>query len=99
MRYYEKQQVTTTFVYSSPTGAAPAMPAARTRRCCSGSPPAAASGRWLARPAAFAQLLDDYTSVLCHVGVQATARMWSEAERRAILAFSLYKHPPVQYRN
>jgi hypothetical protein len=30
----------------------------------------------------FAQLLDDYTSVLHHAGVQAAARMWSEAPRR-----------------
>jgi hypothetical protein len=29
----------------------------------------------------FAQLLDDYTSVLHHAGVQAAARMWSEAPR------------------
>ena len=27
----------------------------------------------------FAQLLDDYTSVMNHAGVQAAARMWSEA--------------------
>jgi class 3 adenylate cyclase len=27
----------------------------------------------------FAQLLDDYTSVLLHAGVEAAARMWSEA--------------------
>jgi hypothetical protein len=27
----------------------------------------------------FAQLLDDYTSVLNHAGVQAAARMWSQA--------------------
>jgi hypothetical protein len=29
----------------------------------------------------FAQLLDDYTSVLHHAGTQAAARMWSEAPR------------------
>jgi hypothetical protein len=29
----------------------------------------------------FAQLLDDYTSVLHHAGAQAAARMWSEAPR------------------
>jgi hypothetical protein len=29
----------------------------------------------------FAQLLDDYTSVLHHAGEQAAARMWSEAPR------------------
>lgn len=29
----------------------------------------------------FAQLLDDYRSVLHHAGVQAAARMWSEAPR------------------
>lgn len=30
----------------------------------------------------FAQLLDDYTSVLRHAGTQAAARMWSQAPRR-----------------
>ncbi len=30
----------------------------------------------------FVQLLDDYTSVLDHAGVQAAARMWSEAPQR-----------------
>ncbi len=29
----------------------------------------------------FAQLLDDYTSVLHHAGVQAAARMWADAPR------------------
>ena len=27
----------------------------------------------------FAQLLDDYTSILRHAGIQAAARMWSDA--------------------
>ncbi len=27
----------------------------------------------------FAQLLDDYTSVLCHAGTEAASRMWAQA--------------------
>ena len=35
------------------------------------------------RAAVFAQLLGDYTGVLRHAGVQAAARMWSQAPRSA----------------